>query len=152
MTTDDDAVMSLRNSAEQGDVYAQHNLAVRYDLGEGIQQDHAQAVYWYSKAAEQGNLDSYLYIVLTYLRGGIGVRQDKAEALKWLNKGNEIAQKRYGHLKFETSEAREAWERTATPEQMEDRRRFFDWASKATILELNEFPALLTNPGAFTKN
>ena len=35
--------------------YAQYNLGWMYDEGQGVAQDDKQAVYWYRKAADQGN-------------------------------------------------------------------------------------------------
>src|ERR1700691_4092768 len=49
------ALNLLRPLAEQGDAYAQANLALMYAKGQGLPQDFAQAADWYRKAAEQGN-------------------------------------------------------------------------------------------------
>ena len=38
-----------------GFAYAQYNLGVMYDNGQGVQQDYKEAVKWYRKAAEQGH-------------------------------------------------------------------------------------------------
>jgi TPR repeat protein len=43
-----------RRAAEQGDATAQFNLGLCYDEGAGVGQDFGQALYWYTKAAEQG--------------------------------------------------------------------------------------------------
>ena len=40
--------------AEQGDANAQTVLGFMYYEGDGIKQDKQKAVYWYTKAAEQG--------------------------------------------------------------------------------------------------
>ena len=40
--------------AEKGFAFAQFNLGVLYDNGQGLPQDDAQAIAWYRKAAEQG--------------------------------------------------------------------------------------------------
>jgi TPR repeat protein len=37
---------------------AQFNLGNMYNYGKGVIQDYNQAVYWYRKAAEQGNVDA----------------------------------------------------------------------------------------------
>ena len=42
-------------SAEQGFAVAQNNLGTCYTKGQGVRQNHEKAVYWYTKAAEQGN-------------------------------------------------------------------------------------------------
>ena len=44
----------LRLLAAQGDANVQYNLAVLYDQGTEAPQDYAEAVEWYTKAAEQG--------------------------------------------------------------------------------------------------
>ena len=45
-------------AAEQGNSDAQHNLAVCYENGEGVEMDEEEAVEWYQKAAEQGHSDA----------------------------------------------------------------------------------------------
>lgn len=39
------------------------------DEGKGVAQDHEQAVYWYRKAAEQGNVDAQHYLKGIYKEG-----------------------------------------------------------------------------------
>ena len=41
-------------AAEQGDADEQHRLGKMYDYGEGVLEDHAEAVMWCRKAAEHG--------------------------------------------------------------------------------------------------
>ena len=41
-------------SAEQGYVEAQRSLGAMYAAGRGVPQDHAEAINWWRKAAEQG--------------------------------------------------------------------------------------------------
>ena len=48
------ALKEWRPLAEQGDSYAQYNLGLMYDYGLGVIEDDTQAVYWFRKAAEQG--------------------------------------------------------------------------------------------------
>tara|TARA_A100001037_G_scaffold26007_1_gene21159 strand:+ start:1446 stop:2042 length:597 start_codon:yes stop_codon:yes gene_type:complete len=49
------ALRLLKPLAEQGDVDAQSYLGAMYDDGERVPEDDAKAVYWYRKAAEQGD-------------------------------------------------------------------------------------------------
>jgi TPR repeat protein len=44
----------FRKAAEQGHAGAQDNLGLRYEHGQGVEQDHGIAAHWYRKAAEQG--------------------------------------------------------------------------------------------------
>ena len=50
----EESVKWYRHAAEQGDRYAQYNLAVMLLKGQGAPQDEAAAFYWCSAAAEQG--------------------------------------------------------------------------------------------------
>ena len=45
-------------NAANGDAEAQYNLGVCYANGWGVPKDPKQAMYWYTKAAEQGNEDA----------------------------------------------------------------------------------------------
>ena len=56
-----------------------------YDNGRGVRQDDAQAVYWYRKAAEQGNVEAQHNLGAMYANGQ-GVRQDHKIAKEWLGK------------------------------------------------------------------
>ncbi|MEC9341550.1 MAG: hypothetical protein VX663_08720 [Pseudomonadota bacterium] len=49
------AVEKLRSLAESGSAAAQYNLGRMYYIGEGVAEDHAEAVKWYRMAAEQGD-------------------------------------------------------------------------------------------------
>ncbi len=48
------ALRELRSLADQGDADAQFNLGLMYARGQGVPQDHAQAMKLYRMAAEQG--------------------------------------------------------------------------------------------------
>ena len=45
---------SSQKATEQGQAHAQSNLGVMYANGQEVKRDHAEAVRWYRKAAEQG--------------------------------------------------------------------------------------------------
>ena len=46
---------ALRVRAEQGDARGQLALGDRYNLGNGVRRDYAEAMRWYRLAAAQGN-------------------------------------------------------------------------------------------------
>jgi hypothetical protein len=60
------ALKEWRPLAEQGDSYAQYNLGLMYDYGEGVIEDDTQAVYWFRKAAEQGHAKAQYNLGLMY--------------------------------------------------------------------------------------
>lgn len=85
------------------------NKPDQYGLGSFFQVgpvDHAEAVRWFRKAAEQGNSDGEYYVGRAY-DSGKGVPEDKALAVKWYRKAAEnglaIAQYMLGHA-YETGE------------------------------------------------
>ena len=72
----------LVKAAEQGDANIQGQLGAMYLLGQGVPQDSAKALGWYSKAAEQGHANAQYDLGLMYSEGN-GVPQDNVEAYKW---------------------------------------------------------------------
>lgn len=70
-------------------------LGLAYDSGEGVMEDHYQAVKWYRLAAEQGKASAQCFLGLAY-EFGRGVAKDHSEALRWYRlsaeQGNASAQ------------------------------------------------------------
>ncbi len=71
----------LTQEANAGDPLAQHELGLRFLLGEGVPADTAQAVYWIKKAADH-NLTSAKYNYAILLINGIGVQWDPYASFK----------------------------------------------------------------------
>lgn len=78
--------------AEQGDQYAQYNLGLMYNKGQGVLQDYTEAAKWYRKAAERGLAEAQTNLGIMYKKGQ-GVLQDYIEAVKWYRKA---AVQKYG--------------------------------------------------------
>jgi len=75
--------------AEQGDADAQFNLGKMYFLGQiGAPQDYKKAVYWFEKAADQGNVLAQNLLGYMYSHGQ-GVTQDYKKAVYWFEKAAE---------------------------------------------------------------
>ena len=68
--------------AEQGYAFAQYNLGIMYEYGNGVPKDYAETVKWYRLSAEQGYAIGQYSLGLMY-SNGYGVLKDKAEAVKW---------------------------------------------------------------------
>ena len=60
--------------AEQGDADAQYNLAVMYLQGVDVTQDHAEAIWWLTNAAEQGHAHAQFWV--DNLKNGWRVKND----------------------------------------------------------------------------
>jgi uncharacterized protein len=71
-----------------GNPWAQFEIGLMYDNGEGVPQDYAQAAFWYSKAADQGLVSAQFNLGLIYYMGR-GVLQDYGQAAVWFQKAAE---------------------------------------------------------------
>ena len=72
----------LIQEANEGDSFAQHELGLRYLLGEGMTVDTVKAAYWIKKAADQ-KLPAAMYNYGIMLFNGVGVRWNPFEAFKY---------------------------------------------------------------------
>ena len=75
-------VALLRPLAEKGNAEAQFRLGYRYDNGEGVAQDYAQAIYWYEQSAMQNYAGAECNLGWLYENGN-GVSQDFYKAFAW---------------------------------------------------------------------
>ena len=64
-----------KKAAEQGELAAQFNVGLYYDVGKGVTQDDAETVRWYKLAAAQGNSIAQHNLGAMYANGK-GVLQD----------------------------------------------------------------------------
>ena len=71
-------ISDLRKEAESGDAQSQSELGDRYYTGRGVAKDHAEAMKWYRKAAEQGDAEKRRSLAFLYWLAG-----DNVEAAKW---------------------------------------------------------------------
>ena len=89
---------------QQGDATAQSKLGWMYATGDGVPQDHGEAVKWLRRAADQGNVAAEINLAVSYAKGN-GVAQDYAEAANWYRKaadqGNGAAQRNLGAMYLE---------------------------------------------------
>ena len=96
-----DDYKTLIGLAERGNADARVYLGRMYFEGEGVQQDYAEAMMWYRKAAEQGHADGMILLGFM-LEVGQGGPKDYAEAMKWYrtaaDQGNADAQYALGDM------------------------------------------------------
>ena len=78
----------IQARANAGNARAEHDLAELYKWGQGVKQNYAEAVKWYTKAAEQGDADSELNLGYAYQTGS-GIKKSEKEAAKWFEKAAE---------------------------------------------------------------
>ncbi|HUS07756.1 MAG TPA: tetratricopeptide repeat protein [Bryobacteraceae bacterium] len=71
-------------AAEQGDPKARFDVALMYEKGEVVSQNHKEALKWLKLAAGDGFAPAQLFLGLMYAAGS-GVMQNYPEALKWVH-------------------------------------------------------------------
>jgi len=74
---DQKPIEEVKAKAEAGDAESQVELGRRYDKGESVVKDHAEAAKWYRKAAEQNYAEAQYNLGLGYYKGE-GVAKDQA--------------------------------------------------------------------------
>jgi len=97
---------------------------VAYAQGEGVSSDPVKAVYWWQRAARQGNADAQYNLGIVYAVGRLGVDKDLQTAKMWWRKaamnGDGMAQYNLGILYANSKdevrsycEATRWWEKSA---------------------------------------
>ena len=87
-----------------------------YETGQGVALDYKQAVFWYRKAAEQGDLMAQSGLGRIYETGQEGVPMDYVEAHKWWSLAAASGEER-------ARRNRNLVERSMTPEQIAEARK-----------------------------
>lgn len=75
-------------AAEKGDAWAQYQLGLCLEYGNGVAKDAKEAVKWYRKAAERESAPAQLRLGSCY-ENGIGIEKNFSEAMKWYRKAAE---------------------------------------------------------------
>jgi len=106
-----DIQKAISEGASQGDAEYEDELAGQYLTGEfnDIPQDYIKATEWYTKAAEQGNVDAQFHLGQLYAlgRADYGSQPNYTKAIEWYTKaavqGNAYAQFDLGEIYTEGS-------------------------------------------------
>ncbi len=125
-----------QKKAERGDALAQYNLAVMYDDGRGIPQDFQKAIYWYTKAAKQGDTKAQTSVARIHFIGfPTKNSRDVEKAIYWYTRA---AQKRDVQ-----AQAMLGWiYRQGAPNSPKDYNKAIFWYAKAaeqgnTVAQIN---------------
>ena len=77
-----EAYRDWTGAAAAGSGRAARLLGVMYDSGEGVPQDRGQALRWYERAAELGDVGGMFNVAVSY-DSGTGIVRDAATAARW---------------------------------------------------------------------
>ena len=81
-------IQRAQRAAERGDPAAQAYLGTMYSQGQGVAEDPALAMSWYTMAADQGHATAQYNVGVLYATGR-GAPQDHALASAWFRKAAE---------------------------------------------------------------
>lgn len=84
--------VNLHKLAEDGDANSQYLLATRYESGHGEKQNYLKALYWFNKAAENGNVMAMKSLAHIYKKGLDGTYANPDASKYWAEKA-QAAQK-----------------------------------------------------------
>ena len=73
---------ACQRQAKAGSAVAQAEMGLRYQRGEGVKQNVEKALYWFRKAAAQGNPTGLEEVGTAYYRED-GVERDNSKAIEW---------------------------------------------------------------------
>ena len=84
----EEGLMWMNKAAEQNHIFAINNLAMCYQMGEGVNVDYAKALSLLEKAASLGDMMAYYNIGQVYIFG-LGVQKDVLKGLTFMQKAAE---------------------------------------------------------------
>lgn len=87
--SDDELIKDLISDSEAGNLAAMTALGLRYESGEGVDQDQRSAVELYRRAAREGEPYGMTLLGICCL-AGIGCGKDEALAKKWFKKAVDL--------------------------------------------------------------
>jgi uncharacterized protein len=125
----------VEKAAKMGNARAQFSLGLmNYRIGD-LSFDTAsgnldEALLWYRRAAEQGDVDSEIVLGLAYAKG-IGVEQNEVEAFKWYDIAAALA--KYVDVKNDVIKRRDELARAMTPAQIEEAKTLSaEWKARSS--------------------
>ena len=72
-------IEKTKRLAEEGDAQAQYELALMFDMADGLPEYKDLAFQWCSKSAKQGHVEAQYYLGLKYANGN-GATKDSKQA------------------------------------------------------------------------
>ena len=88
--TKEEALRNQISQAEQDNADMQFNLGRRYDFALGVTKNTAQAVYWYTRSANNGSYSGATYAAYALCKG-IGTEKNSDQANHWFTQVNHPA-------------------------------------------------------------
>ena len=123
----------VEKAAKMGNPRAQFSLGLmNYRIGDlsfdATSGNLDEALIWYRRAAEQGDVDSEIVLALAYTKG-IGVARSEVEAYKWYDLAASLA--KYADVKDDVIKRRDELARAMSPAQIDEAKKLSaDWKAR----------------------
>jgi TPR repeat protein len=123
----------VEKAAKMGNPRAQFSLGLmNYRIGDlsfdATSGNLDEALIWYRRAAEQGDVHSEIVVALAYAKG-IGVAQSEVEAYKWYDLAASLA--KYADVKDDVIRRRDELARAMSPAQIDEAKKLSaDWKAR----------------------
>lgn len=123
----------VEKAAKMGNAKAQFTLGLmNYRIGDlsfvKASGNLDEALIWYRRAADQGDVDSEVALALAYAKG-IGVEKSEVEAYKWYDIAASLA--KYADVKDDVAKRRNELARAMSPSQIEEAKKLIaDWKAR----------------------
>ena len=109
-------------SVSNTDAEKKYELGMMYSSGLGGEKDDKKAFFWFSQAAQQGNVDAQLRLGMIYILGS-GIPKDDKKAFEWINKA---AEKNNADAQYFLGSMYQSGEGVA-----KDKRKALEWLNKS---------------------
>jgi TPR repeat protein len=109
-------------SVSNTDAKKKYELGMMYSSGLGGEKDDKKAFFWFSQAAQQGNVDAQLRLGMIYILGR-GIPKDDKKAFEWINKA---AEKNNADAQYFLGSMYQSGEGVA-----KDKRKALEWLNKS---------------------
>ncbi len=125
------AVLIMRSLAKQGHAHAQLLFGFMHSFGQGVEQNHQEAMKWFHKSAEQGYADAQDWLGEIYAEGfeGLDIPQNYVLSHFWYSLA--ATSQPPGKKRDKAVKYRDLAEAKMTPAQVSEAQRLArDWKPK----------------------
>lgn len=89
----EEALAYYRKAAQQGNVDGEFGVGSMYAAGEGVTRDPAEALKWFTRAAEKGHVLATKVLAQAYMKGDLGfteAQRNGPEAVLWVRRAADL--------------------------------------------------------------
>jgi len=128
---------NINREYDETDAEKQFDIGIHFATGQGVEQNYAEALKWFSKAAESSHPEAIAWIA-DFFRNGYGVEPDQETAEKWYEIGAKLGNEKCIQVLNEIRGSKNAGDAQPTA-SLEDFYAKFKQAVTNSLGEINDF-------------